>query len=214
MSIHLAQRLREAANGHRANSVSATAATSTAADLRLTLTELLGLHRESSGPVLLMLLAVVCSVPLPGTGTAMSLGIWALAWAWARGHDTWPLPDRLGQLTLNERWTGRCLHGLAWVYERGNRWLRPRWALCSHDRTRALWGVWIALMGLVIFLPLPLGNVLPSLSLILLSLGWMFRDGLALLLSTATGLAAVAYAVSLWQLVLQALGQVRPWLPT
>jgi hypothetical protein len=73
--------------------------------------------------------------------------------------------------------------------------------------------VWIALMGVVIFLPLPLGNLLPSLSLILLSLGWMFRDGVALLLSTAAGVAAVAYVVSLWQLVTQALGQTWVWLP-
>ncbi|WP_439112269.1 exopolysaccharide biosynthesis protein [Hydrogenophaga sp.] len=213
MSIHLAERLRVAADGHRANTVSAAASANAAADLRLNLAELLGLHRESSGAVLLMLLAVVCAVPLPGTGTAMSLGIWALAWAWARGQDSWPLPARLGQMTLNERWTGRCLHGLAWMYERGNRWLRPRWALCSHDSTRVWWGVWIALMGVVIFLPLPLGNVLPSLSLILLSLGWMFRDGVALLLSTAAGVAAVAYVVSLWQLVTQALGQAWAWLP-
>ncbi len=202
MTNHVAQRLREAADVHRS-----TTTTASGADLRLNLAALLGLHGESSVAVLLMLLAVVCSVPLPGTGTAMSLGIWALAWAWVRGNDAWPLPDRLGRLTLNERWTGRCLHGLAWMYERGNRWLRPRWTLWSHDRTRVWWGAWIGLMGLVIFLPLPLGNVLPSLSLILLSLGWMFRDGVALLLSTATGLAAVAYGVSLWGLLAHGLAQ-------
>lgn len=204
MSPHVAQRLREAADGHRAST-----ATAHGADLRLSLAALLGLHGESSGAAVLMLLAVVCSVPLPGTGTAMSLGIWALAWAWTRGQDTFALPARLGHLTLNERWTGRCLHGLAWMYERGHRWLRPRWALWSHARTRVWWGAWIGLMGLVIFLPLPLGNVLPSLSLILLSLGWMFRDGVALLLSTATGVAAVAYGVSLWQLV--AHGLIQAW---
>jgi hypothetical protein len=61
-------------------------------------------------------------------------------------------------------------------------------------------------MGLVIFVPLPLGNVLPSLSLVLLSLGWMFRDGLALVLSAVTGLAGVAYGVSMGHLAVQALG--------
>ena len=56
-------------------------------------------------------------------------------------------------------------------------------------------------MGLVIFVPLPFGNVLPSLSLVLLSLGWMFRDGLALLLSTVSGFAGVAYGLSMAHLV-------------
>ncbi|MCF8167330.1 MAG: exopolysaccharide biosynthesis protein [Rhodoferax sp.] len=202
MSRPLAQRLREAADGHRAGAADS-------ANLRLDLYALLRLHGESSSVVLMMLLAVMSVLPLAGAGTVMSLGIWAVAWAWARERDDCILPKRLGSMTLNERWSGRCLHSLAWMYEQSNRWLRPRWALWSHARTRAWWGVWAALMGLVIFLPLPLGNVLPSLSLILLSLGWMFRDGLALLLSAASGLAAVAYGVSLWHLM--ALGMEHLW---
>jgi hypothetical protein len=63
-------------------------------------------------------------------------------------------------------------------------------------------------MGLVIFVPLPFGNVLPSLSLVLLSLGWTFRDGLALVLSTATGLAGVAYGVSMGHLAIEALSRM------
>jgi hypothetical protein len=68
-------------------------------------------------------------------------------------------------------------------------------------------------MGLVIFVPLPLGNVLPSLSLVLLSLGWMFRDGLALLLSTATGLAGVAYGLSMGHLAVQAFDRLMEMNP-
>jgi hypothetical protein len=52
-------------------------------------------------------------------------------------------------------------------------------------------------MGLVIFVPLPLGNVLPSQSLILLSLRWIYREGVALILTTITGFAWVAYGVSM-----------------
>lgn len=50
--------------------------------------------------------------------------------------------------------------------------------------------------------------MLPSLSLVLLSLGWMFRDGLALMLSTATGLAGVAYGLSMGHLAAHALGRM------
>ena len=212
MTSPLAQRLRQAANHHREGP-------SDAADLKLNLHKLLQLHGDASVAVLLMLLAVVSVFPVAGAGTVMSLGIWAVAWSWVRQRDTLSLPARLGQVTLNERWSGRCLHGLAWLYEQSNRWMRPRWALWSHERTRWWWGSWIGLMGLVIFLPLPLGNVLPSLSLILLSLGWMFRDGLALLLSTATGTAAVAYGVSVGHLLAMGLDKAldfnpAAWLPT
>ena len=184
MSHRLARALRRAAREH------AVSARAPSADLRLNLAELLRLHGDSSTAVVLMLTALLTVVPIAGAGTVLSLGILAIAWGWARGHDSVDLPSRLGALSLNERWSGRCLHGLAWMYERANRWLRPRWSVWSHGATRWGWGVWIALMAGVIFLPLPLGNVLPSLSLILLSLGWMFRDGVALLVALmAIGLA-------------------------
>lgn len=205
MSTALAERLRGAAQAHRAGG-------SDPAGSRLTFADLLQVHGDSSGAVLLMLLAVVSVLPLAGTGTVMSLGIWAVAWAWTRDRDM-RLPARLGSVTLNTRWSGRCLRGLAWMYEQSNRWMRPRWSLWSHERTRLWWAAWIALMGVVIFLPLPLGNVLPSLSLILLSLGWMFRDGLALLISVVTGLVALAYGISLWQLLAQALAKAWGMLP-
>jgi hypothetical protein len=210
LSQRLARALRRAAREH---AVSARTPSADPADLRLNLAELLRLHGDSSTAVVLMLMAFLTVVPIAGAGTVLSLGILAIAWGWARGHDSVDLPARLGALSLNERWTGRCLHGLAWMYERANRWLRPRWSVWSHGATRWGWGVWIALMGAVIFLPLPLGNVLPSLSLILLSLGWMFRDGFALAVSALTGCAALAYTASLAHLLVQLVDRARAWLP-
>ncbi|MDP1782393.1 MAG: exopolysaccharide biosynthesis protein [Hydrogenophaga sp.] len=211
MSERLAQSLRSAAHAHAASA--RTEPPTDPADLRLNLAELLQLHGDSSTAVVLMLMALLTVVPIAGAGTVLSLGILVIAWGWARGRDSVDLPDRLGALSLNERWTGRCLHGLAWMYERANRWLRPRWLVLSHGATRWGWGVWIALMAGVIFLPLPLGNVLPSMSLILLSLGWMFRDGMALAVSALTGCAALAYTASLAHLLVQLVDRARGWLP-
>jgi hypothetical protein len=210
LSQRLARALRRAAREH---AVGARAPVADPADVRLNLAELLRLHGDSSTAVVLMLMALLTVVPIAGAGTVLSLGILAVAWGWARGHDSVDLPERLGALSLNERWTGRCLHGLAWMYGRANRWLRPRWSVWSHGATRWGWGVWIALMAAVIFLPLPLGNVLPSLSLILLSLGWMFRDGVALMVSALTGLAALAYTASLAHLLVQLVDRAQAWLP-
>lgn len=213
MKQRLAQSLRRAAREHAVRSHARAQPAADPASLRLNLAELLQLHGDSSTAVVLMLMALLTVVPVAGAGTVLSVGILAIAWGWARGHDAMDLPSRLGALSLNERWSGRCLHGLAWMYERANRWLRPRWSIWSHGATRWGWGAWIALMGAVIFLPLPLGNVLPSLSLILLSLGWMFRDGLALLVSALTGVAALAYTASLAHLLVQLVDRARAWLP-
>jgi hypothetical protein len=185
----------------------------------MSLADLLGLHGEESPAVLLLVLSVLCVVPVYGVGTTLSLAILLMAWRWSRlvqvGERTAPgsaLPQRLGRLRLDETWSRRCLHGLAWLYTTAGRCLRARWTLLCHPRTGPWWGVWIALMGVVIFLPLPFGNVLPSISLVLLSLGWMFRDGLALLASAVVGSGAVAFTWAFGHLVWEAFLTVRTWL--
>ena len=184
---------------------------------RLSLSDLLDLHGEASPAVLLLVLSVLCVLPVYGVGTALSFAILAMAWRWGAltrggtGLGT-GLSDRLGQLSLSETWSRRCLHGLAWMYATAGRCLRTRWTALCHPRTGPWWGLWIALMGLVIFLPLPFGNVLPSISLVLLSLGWMFRDGLALLASAVVGSGAVAFTVAFGHLAWEALLTVRTWL--
>ena len=184
---------------------------------RLSLADLLRLHGDSSPAVLLLVLSVLCVLPVYGVGTALSFAILATAWRWGaltRGGTSSGngLSDRLGQLSLSETWSRRCLQGLAWMYATAGRCLRTRWTALCHPRTGPWWGLWIALMGLVIFLPLPFGNVLPSISLVLLSLGWMFRDGLALLASAVAGSGAVAFTVVFGHLVWEALLTVRTWL--
>ena len=111
------------------------------------------------------------------------------------------LPERLAQATLDEIWSRRCLHGLAWLYGQAGSHLRERFVGLSAAGTRPFWSVWIALQGFVIFLPLPFGNVLPAISLVLLCLGWMFRDGLALLGSALVGAAALGYTWAFGHLV-------------
>jgi hypothetical protein len=121
MKTQLARRLREAAT-HQHTGANTT-------DLRLSLQDLLRLRGDASAAVLLMLLAVLCVVPVAGAGNVLRFGFWALAWSWWRQNDTFSLPTRPGQVTLNERWSGRCLHNLAWLYELSKRWRRPRWTL-------------------------------------------------------------------------------------
>jgi hypothetical protein len=178
--------------------------------VRLSLADLLNLHGAASPAVLLLVLAVLCALPAAGVGTVLSLAIIALAWRWhpARDDVAELLPARLAARLegwrLSEAWSRRCLHGLAWLYATTGRLLRQRWAWACAGRTTPWWGGWIALMGLLILLPIPLGNLLPALSLVLLSLGWMFRDGVTLAVSGVVGAGALVFAWSFAGWLLQA----------
>ena len=69
-------------------------------------------------------------------------------------------------------------------------------------------------MGLLILLPLPLANLLPALSLVLLSLAWMARDGLALAASLLMGAAGLVYIVLMSHLLLVLAHEGLLWLRT
>lgn len=179
---------------------------------RLSIADLLRMHGEDSAAVLLLLLAMLCVTPIAGVGTLLGGVILAIAWRWQRGTDAATLPERLGRVTLDETWTRRCLHALAWTYATADRRLKARWALLCHQGTHDGWRLWIAVMALLILLPLPLGNVLPALSLVLLSLGWMFRDGVMLLLSAAVGAGAIGFAIAMGHVLLAAAKASAGWI--
>lgn len=179
----------------------------------LTLAELLAVCGHQSLPGVLLVGAALTVLPVAGAGTVLSMLLWWVAWAWWRGHEQLPLPRRARDLNLGPTWSRRCLHGLAWVYEQANRCMKPRWLRWAHQHTQPWWAVWVSFMAALIFLPLPLGNVLPAISLMLLALGWMFRDGVVLMLSGATGVAALGYVVFWWELLVQLWAKALPHLP-
>lgn len=208
MTVELAHTFARAAEALRS---APSAADGTAARPANTLQDLLHLHGESSTAVILLIMAAASVTPVGGVGTVLSLAMVGLAWRWARMLDTCDLPERLGRVRLSERVAYRVLTGFSWLYQMANRLLRPRWTGLTHDATRPWWACWIMLMAVLIFLPIPLGNVLPSLSLMMLSLGFMFRDGLVLVLSKLVGIGAVLFALAFGHLLVDSAHRAVGW---
>lgn len=163
----------------------------------MTLQALLALHGSSSLSVLLMVFALVCILPIGGVGNVFGVALWWLSWDWLRGRSQMAIPPRLAHMRLNVRWSLRTLKTLAVSYRFAGRWSRPRLPAMQARWTRGLWAGWIALQALIIFLPVPVGNVLPAFSLVALAMGRLLEDGLALCLSLVLGSMGVAYAVAL-----------------
>lgn len=169
------------------------------------------LHGEGSAAAMLLVLAMLCVLPVAGVGTVLGFAIIAIALRWHKQRAFGTLSARLERVALSETWYRRCLRSLAWLYSGAERFLCTRWPALRRRSAMRWWGAWIALMGALILLPLPLGNVLPALSLVLLSLGWMFRDGVALIASTIVGVVAVAFAVLMIDLLLAGADSLASW---
>ncbi|MBQ0945544.1 exopolysaccharide biosynthesis protein [Ideonella sp. 4Y16] len=176
MTPPIAQRLRDAA--------------ASVGRERVSMQALAQAHGPEAQGTLLLLLAMPCLLPVPGVGTVLSLGIAALSVAMWRGHGV-GLPPRVAALKLPGDWARRVLHGLATAYALAGRHARQRLDTLTAERWHPVLAAVVGLMALIVLLPIPFGNLLPSLALVLIGLGLVFRDGLAV----ALGLAGAALAV-------------------
>lgn len=161
------------------------------------ISELADAYGAAARGTLMVLLATPCMLPVPGIGNVMGAALIALAVAMWRGEDTGTLPQRVAGVALPGRWASRVLYAIARFYELAGRWSCQRLERFAFAPRGTWMAPKVALMGALIFLPIPLGNVLPAIALVLLGLGLVFRDGLAVLLGAGVGAAAVAYTLAL-----------------
>lgn len=154
---------------------------------------------------MLVLLAAACVLPMAGAGTVLGLGLLMLVPPTLRGSGGTGLSHRLARLALPLSVARRLLGLLAAVYKLAAKVARPR-LLNLVDTTRQPYiAAQVGLMALLIILPIPLGNLLPSLALIVFRIGLVFRDVLAVLLSALTSVLALGWTATLglgaWHLI-------------
>jgi hypothetical protein len=163
----------------------------------LRLQQLFRLHGKAGPGALLVVLAIPCLLPLPGTGSLMSLGLVALAWMIWRHFPRLVMPRRVGRFQLSAPMARRALHSLAWLYEQSARLMRARLQWWVQPGHRVWLAPLVAAMAAIIFVPIPFGNIVPASVLLLLGLGLVFEDGLALLAGAAIGVVLVIVLVGL-----------------
>lgn len=163
---------------------------------RVALRQLAEAHGRATEGTLLVLLALPCMLPVPGTGSVLGWGLAAMALAMWRGHDFVQLPDKLARFEMPLPAARRTLHVAASFYAAAARYARERRPQLTPLRRRCV-ALLVGLSGVLIVLPIPFGNLLPGLAVILVALGQVFRDGLALLAGMAIGVAALAFTAAM-----------------
>lgn len=152
-------------------------------------------HGPEAHGTMLLLLAMPCLLPVPGVGTVLGLGMAALALAMWRGHCASCLPPRVAELELPRHWAQRVLFGLASAYALAGRHARARLSHLAVSGRRSATALAVGLMACIVVMPIPFGNLLPAVALVLIGLGLVFRDGVAVILGLLmSGLAVVATA--------------------
>jgi hypothetical protein len=84
--------------------------------------------------------------------------------------------------------------------------LEPRLLILSNPRMAQLIGGLCLLLSILVMLPVPFGNMLPALAIILISLGFLERDGRFIIAGLVTAAAAVTVVITIyWSLIAAAL---------
>ncbi len=171
---------------------------------RLAVAELLAALSDHGFGLLLLLLALPNAVPgplIPGFSVPFALGIAALGLQLARGWHTPQLPRWLLALSMESRRFRRLVDRTEPLLLRLERWLRPRRASLTGGPGERLVGLALIGLSVVLALPVPFGNTPIAFSIIVIALGQLEGDGVALLLGLIAGLVA-----SLWNLALILVG--------
>lgn len=153
--------------------------------------------------VLLLVFALpnLVPMPLPAMSTVLGLPLILLAAQMLIGLTRPRLPTRLARWSPERRHADRVVAGARALLGRLERFVRPRWRFLADDRRsrHALGAVCLAL-ALVLALPIPLGNLLPSLALSLIALGQLEKDGVVIAAGIAVGAVGLLVVASVFAL--------------
>ena len=165
----------------------------------LSLADLVARLDNRARGVLMILFALPNCLPgPPGTSAVTGFPLLFLTLQMALNRPPW-LPGFIARRTVSR-------HGLARVLNRAAPWLRrvellirPRLTVLTSQTAERLIGALGMVLAATIMLPIPLGNMLPAIALIVFSLGFIGRDGVWILFGLAlVCLAATVLALAGW----------------
>ena len=169
------------------------------------LDELLG---ERSFGCLLLLFALPNAFPhgLPGVSTVTGIPLGLIAFQMLIGMQKAYLPRWLSERSLNARDFRRLMERTAPLLRKVERVMKPRWLAFSSPTGQRWVGACCLTLALVLALPIPFGNLLPAIAVVLIALGLIERDGIVVSGGIVLGIFALAAVWGVLWAMMQAAG--------
>lgn len=158
-----------------------------------TIGELVDELGERAMGALMFIFAVPNIIPTPpGTSAVLGLPLVILTFQLMVGRQTLWLPQTIRKRTIDGSLVASFVRKSMPVLVRFEKVLRPRFSVVvASDPAERVIGLVAFLLAVVLFLPIPLVNILPAAAIALLALGLAERDGVAVLLGYIMGLGTV-----------------------
>ncbi len=162
---------------------------------RLSVGELMAKLEDANGPgpvLFALTLPVLLPMP-PGVSMLLALPLLVVTPQLVLGRRRLWLPKALSERTVTRNDLVKLLHRVLPSVERFEQFSRPRLTFLTGRAGARLVGVACSLIALVLVLPVPFANLVPSMAMGVFAMGLTRRDGLLIL--AGYGLIVVAIVV-------------------
>lgn len=149
---------------------------------------------ERAFGALMFIFAVPNAIPMPpGTSAILGLPLVILTWQVLVGRQTLWLPEVVRKRRISKEMLHTFVSKVTPIMTKLERVLKPRLGfIVSSDMAERLIGLVAFPLALILFLPIPFGNIPPALAIACLALGLAERDGAAVVVGYVLSAASVA----------------------
>jgi hypothetical protein len=179
---------------------------------RISVGDLLDALRRRALGALIFIFSVPTALPMPpGVSAVLGAPLLFLTVQLMLGMKPW-LPRLITERSLSRVDFQRVVTTVGPWLARAESIMRPRLTFFAHRPMIFLVGFISLLMAIVLFLPIPLGNMLPSVALCIMALGLLERDGLWILVGFGVAIASVVIVWGVfWALIFGAFYVLTTW---
>jgi hypothetical protein len=136
------------------------------------------------GPTLLICaLPEALPLPIAGISALVAIPLILVSAQLILGFRQPWLPARMTQYSFQRQSFEQLVNKAIGPLERLERFFKPRWLIFTHPLVERLLGVLLLLLALIVALPIPFGNMIPAIIIVMICLGMIEQDGLMLAIS-------------------------------
>lgn len=140
---------------------------------------------------MLFIFAVPNTIPVPpGVSGVLGAPLIFLAAQLMLGRAPW-LPGLISDRSFARADFEKVVNRVGPWLQKAERLMRPRLEMLAKPPAEYMVGGLALLLSIVLFLPIPLGNMLPAIAICILALGLIERDGLWVLIGTAVSVVSL-----------------------
>jgi hypothetical protein len=181
-------------------------------DPKLTLQELVSAFGERGFGAMILVLSLLALLPWPPGGKgifAVPIILMSLELAFQR--DSIWLPRWALRASVSRTAYRSGVSRIMKLIRRVEALTRPRLSYLTGEIADVVTGLVCVLLALMMALPVPFGDMLPGVTLVLFALGMMQRDGVAILLGAAGTALCVLYLLFVWTTVVEVAQHIWLW---